>query len=488
MDADSRSADPVSAPYRCRPRGLTIPIVERPESRVMEDQTMSQPTKTDTTNRRLNRRALVGGAAATASAAAIGVKASPVYAAPMLNFRQGPIMLEFWGGEPEESGPGDLVAAFNESQPDIQAKYTRYVNDDTGNTQLDTALQGGTPIDVYQSYGIPRTSQRIGAGAALDLTPYIEADQEITDWLDTVSVFTYEDTYFSLPTVRDLTVVIINQQLLDDAGVTLPETWTTDEFRELASQLTQDFAYGTYAPPDLSIQLLGPNRWYNDDATASNFDDPAFRQNLELHGGMIEDGSAFPWTDVLARNLRVYQQNLFLTGQVALWPSGSWVLRYVNDLEGFPHDFVTTFASIPTPVDAEDPWDLGTIDNNILINPLSENQDAAWEFLRFRLIDGAYTYLKAGKEPAFPGTPVEDVVAGILGENRDELYDVDAYQALISQTDVRIPTDTITVASAQIQQIYQQESDRFLIGEVDIDETLTSIKEQADEAIAEASA
>jgi multiple sugar transport system substrate-binding protein len=454
----------------------------------MEDEQMSQSRTTIMTNRRLNRRTLVGGAAAAASATTLGAKASPVYAAPMLNFRQGPIMLEFWGGEPEESGPGDLVAAFNESQPDIQAKYTRYVNDDTGNTQLDTALQGGTPIDVYQSYGVPRTSQRVQAGAALDLTPYIEADQEISDWLGTITAFTYEDTYFSLPTVKDLTIVIANQELLDTAGVTLPETWTTEEFRELAGQLTGEFAYGTFTPPDVATQILGPNRWYKEGATESNFDDPAFRQNLELHRGMIEDGSAFPWTDVLARNLRVYQQNLFLTGQVALWPSGSWVLRYVNDLEEFPHDFVTTFTSVPVPADATDPWDLGTIDNNILINPTSENQDAAWEFLHFRLVDGAYTYLKAGKEPAFPGTPVEDVVAGILGENREELYNVEAYQALISQTDVRIPTDTITVASAQIQQIYQQEADRYLIGEIDLDECLTNIQTQADEAITEASA
>ena len=93
-----------------------------------------------------------------------------VFAVPAIASRQDPVTIQFWGGEPEENGPGDMVAAFNESQAEYQAVYTRYVNDDTGNTQLDTALQGGTEIDVYQSYGIPRTSQRIGAGAALDLT------------------------------------------------------------------------------------------------------------------------------------------------------------------------------------------------------------------------------------------------------------------------------------------------------------------------------
>lgn len=448
---------------------------------------MTRANHADQTRRRLNRRTLVGGAAA-ASGLLVGGATSSTYASPMLNLRQSAITLEFWGGEPEENGPGDLIAAFQESQPDIQVRYTRYVNDDTGNTQLDTALQGGAQIDVYKSYGIPRTSQRIASGAAIDLTPYVEADQEILDWVESESVFTYEDLYYSLPTVRDPFVVIVNQQLLDDAGLTLPESWTIDEFRELATQLSGDFVYGTFAPPDLALQILGPNRWYKEGGTESNFDHPAFRETLETHRGMIEENAAFPWTDVLARNLRVYQQNLFLTEQIGLWPSSSFVLRYVNDLEEFPHDFVTTFTSVPTPVDAADPWTPGTIDNNILINPTSEQQDAAWEFVRFRLIDGAHTYLKSGKQPAFPGTPVEEVVAGILGPDREQLYDVEAYQRVISQPDMRIPTDTITTASAQIQQVYQSLSDRYLIGEIDIEECVTEMKRQADAAITEAGA
>lgn len=454
----------------------------------MEDRPMTHAKHADLTHRRLNRRTLAAGTVAAATGAVLGGARSSAFAAPMLNFRQNPVMLEFWGGEPEENGPGDLVVAFNERQPEIQAKYTRYVNDDTGNTQLDTALQGGANIDVYQSYGIPRTSQRIEAGAAVELTPYIEADKDIQAWITSESVFTYKDLYYSLPTVRDPFVIIANQQLLDGAGLTLPESWTIEEFRQMAEQLSGDFVYGTYAPPDLAIQVLGPNRWYKNGGAESNFDHPAFRETLELHRTMIDAGNAFPWADVLARNLRVYQQNLFLTEQIGLWSSSSFVLRYINDLEEFPHDFVTTFTAVPPPVDAQDPWTPGTIDNNILINPTSEYQDAAWEFLRFRLIDGAYTYLKSGKQPAFPGTPVEDVVAGILGPDREELYNVEAYQRVISQPDMRIPTDTVTTAGAQIEMIYQSLSDRYLIGEIEIDECISEMKSRADAAIKEAGA
>lgn len=448
---------------------------------------MTQAKSTDVAISRFNRRTLVGGAAATVSGALLGGASSSAYAAPMLGLRQGPITLEFWGGEPEENGPGDLVAAFNEANPDIQVRYTRYVNDDTGNTQLDTALQGGTPIDVYQSYGVSRTSQRVAAGAALDLTSYIDADREIKDWTQTEQMFTYKGKLYSLPTVIDPYVTIANQTMLEEAGLTLPESWTTDEFRQMAGELSGDFAYGTFAPQDLTIQILGENRWYKGEGKESNFDHPAYRQSLELHRGMIEDGSAFPWTDVLSRNLRVYQQNIFLTEQCGLWISSSFVLRYINDLEEFPHDFITTFGPVSTPAGVEDPWTLGTLSNEIMINPTTQNADAAWQLMRFRLVEGAYTYLKAGKQPAFPGTSADDVVAGILGPDRETLYDVAAYKKAISQPDMRIPTDTITTASAQISQIYQQQSDQYLIGEIDLDTCLTNMKQQADEAIAQAS-
>jgi multiple sugar transport system substrate-binding protein len=280
--------------------------------------------------------------------------------------------------------------------------------------------------------------------------------------------------------------MIANKNMLDDAGLTLPEAWTMDEFREMAKQLSSDTVFGTYAPHDQSIPILGPNRWYKGEGSESNFDDPAFRTSLEFHRGMIDEGSSYPWTDVLARDLRVYQQGIFLTEQTALWPSSSFVLRYVNDLEEFPHEFITTFTSMPTPTGVEDPWTPGTVDNNILINPNTENVEAAWEFVRFRVVEGAHHYLKSAKQPAFPGTPVEDIVAGILGPDRDTLYDVAAYTRVISAPDMRIPTDTIATASAQIQQIYQAQSDLYLIGEIDLDTCLTEIKTQADAAIAQA--
>ncbi|MGH2558257.1 MAG: ABC transporter substrate-binding protein [Thermomicrobiales bacterium] len=449
-------------------------------------------TPRSTSKNRLDRRRFLGGAAATATAAAVGrfarapevaAQATPV-AAPTPPVVSEPVDVAFWGGEPEENGPGAFVGGFSELYDDISATYTRYVNDDTGNTQLDTALQGGGQIDVYQSYGIPRTSQRIGAGAAEDLTSYIEADEAVLAWTQsTDALYKHEGRLFSLPTVRDPYFVIANKRFLDEAEVELPAQWTVDDFRALAQQLSGDGVYGTYTPPDIARITLGPDYWYKEGGLESNFDHPAFRQHMELHRAMIDEGSAFPWTDVLAQNLEVYQQNVFLTEQIALWPTSSWVLRYVNDLEQFPHEFVTTFAPMPAPADVAEPWNPGQITNDILMTPGAKNKETAWALIRFRLVEGAHHYLLSGKQPAFPGTDNETVVSGILGENRDTLYDVAAYERAIFDPAIKLVSDSITTAAAEILQIYNQNRDRYLIGEIDIDEWVETIKQQADEAI-----
>ncbi len=96
--------------------------------------------------------------------------------------------------------------------------------------------------------------------------------------------------------------------------------------------------------------------------------------------------------------------------------------------------------------------------------------------------------LPAGKIPAFPGTDETAVVEGILGPDREELYDVAAYQSVVLAPDIKLVTDTITTGSAEIQQIAQGTSDRYLIGELTIEEWVTETKTQADEVIARATA
>ncbi len=452
---------------------------------------MVQKRVKSTTSSMSRRSILKSGAtigAAAGMAVATGAKASSVFAAP--NLVQDGVTLEVWGGVPPENGPQALIDAFVAANPGIAVNYTRYVNDDTGNTQLDTALQGGTPIDLYFTYSIPRLGQRIKAGAATDLTAYIDADPEIKAWVDgTEGIFSQDGVYFSLPTTQEPNFVLINKNKLDEVGATLPVAgWTVDDYVALAQQLTTDETYGTYGPPDTARSTLGPDFWYKEGGTESNFDDPAFSENLERHKTLIDEGTSFPWTDVLAQDLRAYAQTPFLIEQNALWITSSFSLRYVADKEEYPHDFVTTFAPYPVPAAVEASWNPGGINNWLLMNDGVENPDAAWSLIQFWLKEGAQYMLPAGKIPAFPGTAEDAIVEGILGPDREELYDVEAYRSAVFAPDTKLVTDTITTGSAEIAAIVQGTSDQFLIGEISIEDWVSETKAQSDEAITKASA
>ena len=418
--------------------------------------------------------------ASPASSAGAGTFPSPTV------LKASGVTLEVWGGVPAENGPADLVAVFQKAYPEITVNYTRYVNDDTGNTKLDTALQGGTPIDVYFSYDFPRMAQRIKAGVAEDLTPYVNADPAVKAWAtETEGIFKYQDKFQSLPTTTEPNFMFVNKKLADAAGVKFPAQWMIDDFRAVAKQLSTKDVYGTYGPPDITQMVLGPNRWYKADGT-SNFDNPVYKQYLELYRGMIAEKSAFPWSEVLAQNLRAYAQNPFLSGQVATWISSTFSLRYVNDKEKYPHDFVTSFVAKPNPPGVAKPYNGGGINNWIMMQPKTKNKDAAWAFLRYWLSDGAQYMLKGGKIPAFPGTSIDAIVAGILGPNRDTLYDVESFRRIIADPSIRYITDTESKGAAEIQKIVQEQTDRCLINEITPEQWVTTVKAQADEAIKKA--
>ena len=436
----------------------------------------------------MNRRSLLKSAGAGAALAASSMPAaSKTFAAPYLLRQSGEVTIEVWGGVPPEKGPGDLVAAFMEANPSIKVNYTRYVNDDTGNIQLDTALQGGSNIDVFATYGIPRLGQRISAGATKDLTSYIEADADIKAWVDeTEGLYVVDGQYHCLPTFIAPNYVFLNKNLLDDAGIAVPEEWTVDDFVAMAEELSGDMRFGAFSGPPIARMKLGSNYLFNEDGTASNFANPAFKETIELHKSMIDNGTALPWDEVLSQDLKVYAQTPFLTELDAVWITSDYSLRFVGDKEQYPHEFITTFAPMPWPADADEPYNPGTIGGWLAVTEASEKADAGWEFIKFWLTQGGPHMLKAGNNPSYPGTDVETVVEGILGPDREEFFDIEAYKRVVLEPKHRLVTDTITRGAAEVEQIKSGLDDRYLLGEISIDEWQTELTTKADEAIANA--
>lgn len=425
-----------------------------------------------------SRRQVLAGLAGLAVAGATGGCAKSSSSGGVLNV---------WGGVPAENGPKDLFAAFEKKFPGTKVVYTRYVNDDPGNLKLDTALQGGAPIDIFFSYGANRVSQRVAAKLPLDITERATAEKAFAPLVDKANPRTYrfDDRIYSLSTTRSPVVVLINQTMLEKAGATLPTHWTIDEFHQLARKLSGDGVYGAFTIPDTARIILGRNHWFKPDGSASNFDDPAFRQEMDLHLAMIRDRSALPWDKVLSQHLQLYQQNSFLSGKFALWVTSPFSLRFISDLQEYPHDFKVACAPQPTGPNGED-WNTGTYEDNVHISAKSKNVDGAWDFVKFWLTDGAKYMVRAGKIPILPVVEEQDAVAKLLGDNRDTLYDVDSFREVLFTQQAKIPVDTLLIADQQINTTLLSTSDRCLLGEISTDEWVRTVKSQADAAIAKA--
>ena len=98
-------------------------------------------------------------------------------------------------------------------------------------------------------------------------------------------------------------------------------------------------------PLSIARSILGGDEFYKSD-TETNFDAKEYQINTKFKA-MMDEGIAMPYEEIFSRKLDVYSHPAFLSGEIAMMPFSAWMLRYVNDKENFPHDFVTTFAPFP---------------------------------------------------------------------------------------------------------------------------------------------
>ena len=404
------------------------------------------------------------------------------------------VKLIVWGGVPAESGPQALVDAWNANNPNTQVEYVRFVNDDTGNTQLDTAILSGEQIDLYFTYNVPLMKKRVEGGMMEPLTNY-GVDTFIKENIagEGVGIVEINDAIYGVPTAKEPIGFMFNKSMLESRGVTIPENWTMEDFMEISKQLTHEVdgvkVYGAHTyysglPLLIAGTVLGGDSFYKANGKESNFDAKEFKPLAQLKE-LMDLGYAMPYQDIFTRKLEAYAHPAFLNSEIAMMPFSAWMLRYVKDLENFPHDFVTTFAPYPTTEKGVANNYQGQLNNWLSINPNSKNKEQAWEFIQFWVTEGSPYMLAGGKMPVWNKANPDEVVAGILGEDAEKLFDVESYIKVMLNPDLNYVVDTITVAYPQVMQIFKEESEMYFLGATSDEEYFANMKKRADEAIKE---
>lgn len=406
-----------------------------------------------------------------------------------------PVVLQWWGSFPEDKGPNQVVEAFNKIDPNLQVEYTRFVNDDAGNTKLDVTLMSDSSIDIFLSLNDIQLQRRIENGYAYPLDELFEdVDFNIDEYYDeTIKQKEFDGHYYSLPAKKMTEILLFNQDMFDEAGVPYPEAdWTYDEFLDAARKLTKgegaDKIYGYFhsgfdaGSPALSMLKsdLGENWLYSEDGKSANIDNNSVKDITEKYLTRIEEGLEPNYVDVTTQKME--PANMLLTGKAAM-VHGDWVIRDVKDTETYPHDFKVGFATMPRLSEDQDHNYTTSYTDDLSINSKSQHPEESMKFIKWYLEEGMDYVAPFARVPACKKYTPEKVKELIFGGYED-LFVMETADTYLNGTDLTVRTNM--TAATEINTILTEEFDKVFAGAQSIDETLKNAQKRADEKIAEA--
>lgn len=138
----------------------------------------------------------------------------------------------------------DKVIEILKDEINVEAIQIDWTNQ---NEVIRTGIASGEPCDVYNY-----ASANIAAfaDAAVDLTPYLDADPEFKSWFSdaALSLGSIDGKILDLPWETQGPCIIANKDLLDKLGIEIPDAWTYEEFMSVCQQI-KDAGYWPMANP-----------------------------------------------------------------------------------------------------------------------------------------------------------------------------------------------------------------------------------------------
>lgn len=182
-----------------------------------------------------------------------------------------------------------IITKWNAVHPEIAVEYIELGTavDEGYLTNLDTMVGGGEVVDVtYITYN--DVYNRVINGGALPLDEYIAAagdDYEAMYGTMSTAMLSYQDEIYGVPYAGNTFKVFYNKTMTDAAGLTIPETWSIQEFTAAAKALADPanevfgciFPYTWSQINYVSAEICGWNPVkVVDGAVKPNFDDETF--------------------------------------------------------------------------------------------------------------------------------------------------------------------------------------------------------------------
>lgn len=379
----------------------------------------------------------------------------------------------------------DLVADFTAENPNIIVEPVYTGNYDDTVTKIQTAIQGGTPPDVFISLATQRFTMA-STNIAEPLYSFIENDPEgeayIADFLEGFMEDSYVDgKIYSIPFQRSTMVLYYNKEAFAEVGLDpekAPETW--EELIEYSVKLTNSDRTGVgialnsgsaqwgFTGFALQNSVNGENLMTEDGKhvlfnTPENIEALQLWMDLQNKYESMEKGIV-QWTDLPTN---------FLAGNVAMIYHTTGNMANISENADF--EFGTAFLPGNKRVAAP------TGGGNFYISSgiSDERKQAAWEFIKF-----ATSTENAAKWSVSTGY-VPTRYSSIESQTMQDYYNA-IPQARIAYEQLPYSKPELTTYDAsQIWRILNDNIQSAIVGDATAEEALDNAQKLAEEVLAE---
>ncbi|MCI9162021.1 MAG: ABC transporter substrate-binding protein [Lachnospiraceae bacterium] len=378
-----------------------------------------------------------------------------------------------------------LCNDFNAENPDIVVEPVYTGNYDDTVTKLQTAVQGGTPPEVFVSLATQRFTMA-STGMAMPLDDLIAADEDGKEYIEDFLPGFMEDSYvdgqiYSIPFQRSTMVMFYNKNAFKEVGLDPekpPTTW--DEVVEYGKKLTNENRYGVglalnsgsaqWAFTGFCLQNSenGENLM-TEDGKAVMFDTPGNIEALQFWLDLqnkyeIMAPGIVQWTDLPTQ---------FLAGEVAMIYHTTGNMANISQNAEF--EFGTCF--LPGGKRQAAPTGGG---NFYISNGLSEDRvQAAWKFIRF--MTEPERAAQWSLDTGYVATRQSCFETDLMKDYYEELPQA---KVAYEQIDIAKPELT-TYNAAEIWRILNDNIQSAVVGDATPEEALKAAQEQATEVLAE---
>lgn len=330
-------------------------------------------------------------------------------------------------GNPQMEDIADLTPELFTEETGIEVNYSFLEESTLREIVTRDAAAGGDQFDVVM-IGLYEAPQFGANGWIQDLSGYIadDPDYDVDDLIPSVrSGLTVDGAQYASPFYAESSFLMYRQDVLDEAGLEMPDEPTWEEVADIAREIDSDDMAGIClrglpswgdlgATFTTVLNTFGGTWWAaNDDGSIgeAQVDQPEFREALEFYSGLIDDaGQDDAANSSFNQCLAQYQD-----GKVAMWYDAT-VAAGLLEADDSPVKGMNGYALAPTNVTDASGWLWSW---NLAIPQNAANPDLAWEYISWATGPG---YIESA------GEKVDGGWAAIPPGTRTSTYEIAEYQ------------------------------------------------------------